>query len=114
MTDWSPYTDRARAWFESLRDTICTEFEAKSAQSKARKRNTTSVATTAVAVPTMADQTDVISPYESHEGERRNTDRQIGCRTKLARNMKTTVIVLSRNAPGLRKISGMQATSTMT
>ncbi|MGN6356668.1 MAG: oxygen-dependent coproporphyrinogen oxidase [Novosphingobium sp.] len=28
MTDWTPYTARARAWFESLRDSICAEFEA--------------------------------------------------------------------------------------
>lgn len=28
MTDWTPYTDRARQWFESLRDAICAEFEA--------------------------------------------------------------------------------------
>ncbi|MBH0114898.1 oxygen-dependent coproporphyrinogen oxidase [Novosphingobium sp. YJ-S2-02] len=28
MTDWSPYTIRAAAWFESLRDAICAEFEA--------------------------------------------------------------------------------------
>ncbi len=28
MTDWSRHTDTARDWFESLRDRICTEFEA--------------------------------------------------------------------------------------
>jgi coproporphyrinogen III oxidase len=28
MTDWTPYTARARAWFETLRDSICAEFEA--------------------------------------------------------------------------------------
>lgn len=28
MTDWKPYTQRAKAWFESLRDAICAEFEA--------------------------------------------------------------------------------------
>jgi coproporphyrinogen III oxidase len=27
MTDWNPYAARARAWFESLRDAICAEFE---------------------------------------------------------------------------------------
>lgn len=28
MTDWTPFTARARDWFESLRDAICAEFEA--------------------------------------------------------------------------------------
>jgi len=28
MTDWSPYTTRAKEWFETLRDQICAEFEA--------------------------------------------------------------------------------------
>ena len=28
MTDWKPYTARAKEWFESLRDSICAEFEA--------------------------------------------------------------------------------------
>ena len=27
ITDWAPYTARARNWFESLRDAICAEFE---------------------------------------------------------------------------------------
>lgn len=27
MTDWTPHTARARAWFESLRDQICAAFE---------------------------------------------------------------------------------------
>lgn len=40
MTDWTPYTARARAWFESLRDSICAEFEAieREAGSDARFR----------------------------------------------------------------------------
>ena len=28
MTDWTPFTQRARDWFEHLRDSICAEFEA--------------------------------------------------------------------------------------
>ena len=28
IADWTPYTQRARAWFETLRDRICAEFEA--------------------------------------------------------------------------------------
>lgn len=28
MTDWTPYTARAKQWFEGLRDAICAEFEA--------------------------------------------------------------------------------------
>jgi len=28
MTDWQPYTQQAREWFESLRTRICAEFEA--------------------------------------------------------------------------------------
>ena len=28
MTDWAPFTARAKEWFESLRDQICAEFEA--------------------------------------------------------------------------------------
>ena len=27
MTDWTPFTARAKAWFETLRDQICAEFE---------------------------------------------------------------------------------------
>ncbi len=27
MTDWQPYSERARKWFESLRDQICAAFE---------------------------------------------------------------------------------------
>ena len=32
MTDWTPYTARASAWFTSLRDAICAEFEAIEAE----------------------------------------------------------------------------------
>ncbi len=28
MTDWTPYTHRAKDWFEALRDSICAAFEA--------------------------------------------------------------------------------------
>ena len=28
MTDWTPYSARARAWFETLRNAVCAEFEA--------------------------------------------------------------------------------------
>ena len=28
MTDWTPMTARASAWFEDLRNQICAEFEA--------------------------------------------------------------------------------------
>src|SRR5687768_3841971 len=27
MTDWTPFTGRAKEWFETLRDQICAEFQ---------------------------------------------------------------------------------------
>src|SRR5512139_53985 len=38
MTDWSAKTARARAWFESLRDRICAEFEAIEAEAGSAAR----------------------------------------------------------------------------
>src|SRR6188768_2300700 len=32
MTDWQPYTARAKQWFEDLRNRICAEFEAIEAE----------------------------------------------------------------------------------
>ena len=36
MTDWTPYTEQARAWFESLRTRICAAFEAIEAEAGSR------------------------------------------------------------------------------
>ena len=38
MTDWTPFTARARSWFEHLRDSICVEFEAIEAEAGSSAR----------------------------------------------------------------------------
>ena len=38
MTDWTPFTARARQWFEHLRDSICAEFEAIEAEAGSSAR----------------------------------------------------------------------------
>ncbi len=38
MTDWAPYTEQARQWFETLRNRICAEFEAIEAEASSDAR----------------------------------------------------------------------------
>lgn len=38
MNDWTPQTERARQWFEALRDRICAEFEAIEAEAGSAAR----------------------------------------------------------------------------
>src|SRR5271170_3631654 len=89
----------------------CTDLPATLGQTIFLKPTRVSAVAVAAAIPATRHQTYALQAKASHEGARRSSERQKGCRAQLPRNMNPRDTALSRSIHGRRKMSGIDPAS---